>query len=949
MTYLSLSAQCGNPMPDGKTCASAILLCGDQMNGLKDKLPQKSSDPSIKWACNGSGTGTFENSIWYAFVPCSSTVEIEVCPSNCTTGVNGDAGMQASIMSACAENSALVCNKGNACFTLSGNSFVAGNMYYLVVDGDGGSVCDFELKVKQGIDLNPYSYSSPVNNTISGPKETLCTTADKLHSYSASDCVLSGTGPGCYIGLKQNGYVCYNWNISPNTYELNGDNKTSLLDIKFKEEGSYTISVNRELHPFLLNCATGDCTDPVSITVDVKFRDTIYEEISICPGGSVNLCGKIISAPGVYTCDENEDCDTYIYTVKQPADVVELGEIFLCPTECYTLLGTDYCERKSYKVENPADCKVYTFELKDLSVDIIEPTNYPIVDCSNNNKEVAFDYTTNYKNDLAVAFLNAAGDTISKDKTCQLNQAGTYQFVVYAPGYKTVCNASQSFIIEKSKDTIQYSIEKGSLSCTVKQADLKIITSETISSIEWTGPGIINANNNPAQATKPGKYYVTVKGSNECPRIDSTEIEETLLPADINVDWNDLDCNVTSSVLSFKSDVKIDSVLWSGPSDFQSRLLKPNTTIPGSYILKLYASNGCDYTQLFDIIGNYHGPKYDKLTAEKWGCTSKSVSASVVYDQQNDLSFNWSTDQGIIQGKVTKSYVQVGSVGAYFVDIKNNKTGCVKRDTVEVIAEDNVPEKIVFDAESPACFGIADGKINIKEVQGGTAPYSYFLNDKKIDKTDITQLAPGTYVIQVTDDLGCEIKQQVILDAPNEIKTTIAGIDQAHYKDIITLDAETDPTFNIIRYTWLDEQENELGTGKQLVLTMEKTQNIILEVEDDMGCIVRFSKLVKLDEAFDYYMPNIFTPNGDGINDNFAIHLQNYPGQVNYLRIYDRWGEMMFEVKDIDAEKANQDTSWGWNGTYKDNPVRTGVYIFVAEVETLGIKKILKGNITLLR
>ena len=84
---------------------------------------------------------------------------------------------------------------------------------------------------------------------------------------------------------------------------------------------------------------------------------------------------------------------------------------------------------------------------------------------------------------------------------------------------------------------------------------------------------------------------------------------------------------------------------------------------------------------------------------------------------------------------------------------------------------------------------------------------------------------------------------------------------------------------------------------------------------------------------------NVFTPNGDGFNDQFLIQLG--PVEQYRLLIYNRWGRLVFETTDA---------SESWDGSYKGKSVSEGVYTFRLEAiksggENLGIS----GTVTLLR
>jgi gliding motility-associated-like protein len=87
------------------------------------------------------------------------------------------------------------------------------------------------------------------------------------------------------------------------------------------------------------------------------------------------------------------------------------------------------------------------------------------------------------------------------------------------------------------------------------------------------------------------------------------------------------------------------------------------------------------------------------------------------------------------------------------------------------------------------------------------------------------------------------------------------------------------------------------------------------------------------------YIPNVFSPNGDGINDKLYVHGNN----ITYLEfyIYNRWGELIFNTNDLDH---------GWDGTYNLKNCDPAVFYYYAKVMfNDGTEKSKKGNVTLIR
>lgn len=102
-----------------------------------------------------------------------------------------------------------------------------------------------------------------------------------------------------------------------------------------------------------------------------------------------------------------------------------------------------------------------------------------------------------------------------------------------------------------------------------------------------------------------------------------------------------------------------------------------------------------------------------------------------------------------------------------------------------------------------------------------------------------------------------------------------------------------------------------------------------------------------LSAADELYIPNAFSPNNDGKNDDFRIYPKSdFSGLILSCRIFDRWGNQLFEAQNFQAGNQNI----GWDGTYRGRPMSAGVYIYQLEVETAaGRIQVLSGSITLLR
>lgn len=224
--------------------------------------------------------------------------------------------------------------------------------------------------------------------------------------------------------------------------------------------------------------------------------------------------------------------------------------------------------------------------------------------------------------------------------------------------------------------------------------------------------------------------------------------------------------------------------------------------------------------------------------------------------------------------------------------------------------------------------------------------FNWFVNDLLISSTgsifhhcyDQT----GTYKIDlsVTDNNGCK-------NIKKPIQITVHPKPQADFTFRGKLTEEdpevyfTDQSYsNISNWFWYfgdggeADQKNPEHRFKKAGMF-----NTFLVVTNDFGCKDTTQKFVHLKETSAFYIPNSFSPNGDGINDLFYAKSS---GVIDFeITIFDRWGEKVFEAMDINK---------AWDGSYKGKPAKEDTYTWLVKVSLLEEKaRSLSGTVTLIR
>ena len=93
-------------------------------------------------------------------------------------------------------------------------------------------------------------------------------------------------------------------------------------------------------------------------------------------------------------------------------------------------------------------------------------------------------------------------------------------------------------------------------------------------------------------------------------------------------------------------------------------------------------------------------------------------------------------------------------------------------------------------------------------------------------------------------------------------------------------------------------------------------------------------------------LPNVFTPNGDGLNDRFYVIAGKNVDRVKSFLIYNRWGRKVFEKYNVLPNDRNS----GWDGTTNGKNAEMGTYVYTVVVDfSDGTSKIYNGSISLIR
>lgn len=269
-----------------------------------------------------------------------------------------------------------------------------------------------------------------------------------------------------------------------------------------------------------------------------------------------------------------------------------------------------------------------------------------------------------------------------------------------------------------------------------------------------------------------------------------------------------------------------------------------------------------------------------------------------------------------------------------------DSNGC--RDTLLAVIGPSGQPTIDTVITSPENCGSLNGSLSILG-SGGTGNFQYSMDGMTYQLSpDFMGLASGTYDVFVIDDDGCTGASSAIISTTAKMRIANLEIEPTACNEAsgqlqIELEGGTAPL--LISLNGHSSNIDGLFTG----LTVGNYQVFAI---DAAGCTV--DTVVSIQQSgCPIYIPNIFSPNGDGINDLFQIQTSDI-SQVTVTRffIFDRWGNEVYKRYDLPIHSSD---GW-WDGTFKHFTMNPGVYAYYLEVEfETGQRETYKGNVTLIR
>jgi gliding motility-associated-like protein len=314
-----------------------------------------------------------------------------------------------------------------------------------------------------------------------------------------------------------------------------------------------------------------------------------------------------------------------------------------------------------------------------------------------------------------------------------------------------------------------------------------------------------------------------------------------------------------------------------------------------------------------------------------WGCDSILETDLTVAD-----TFRTTIDTTICFGESVYAEGAFQTVSGVYFDNLTSMYGC---DSLVVTRLTVLPLPVV-DVEGAEFICVGD-TVTLNAT-GNYPTYRWSTGDSS---RSISVTQGGLYQVSVTDTFGCsQASLNYFLMESGDFIVSVSPEDtMIDLGQQVQIDLELSQTGLSTQWTptyFLDCNDCE----DPLVSPGFSTDYTVTVVDDVTGCVDTATVSIEVDETLEFFVPNTFTPNGDGNNDQLMV----YGNGLTYLNfeIYNRWGELVFQTNDPNV---------GWDGTYKGEQAPPGVYVYQVKASFGNFVNLpnghpyKKGSITLIR
>jgi len=623
----------------------------------------------------------------------------------------------------------------------------------------------------------------------------------------------------------------------------------------------------------------------------------------------------------------------------------------LIPSSNSAMLMIDSGGNYDLLVSLPNGCSATTF------IEIVENFEAPDADSGMNQQLTCQNgqVTLNGSSSIPGAIYTWEGPGITSvnlnDQNPLVTSAGDYSLIVTNP--QNGCESSSTMVMVIADiNSPAFTLEEvAPLDC---NNSTQVLTGPFADNFayQWflNGDPIPGATNQEYEADVPGNYSLEITDiNNGCDAIEIVSVNESIDPPIAEAGTADMITCIIGSVSlegtgSTVGDITYQWIDFNGDPIPNSNTLNISVSQPGTYTLIVTNNeNGCFATDEVTVELDNNPPTADAGTDASLDCDLTPIQIGGNSSIGSNFIYNWTTQNGGTIINPTSANPSINQPGTYQIEVTNTDNGCTLLDTILVSENPNFPVQINYELMPISCDGEDDGSITILNVDGGTQPYQYSFNDGIFsDINTFPFLGEGNYSLLVTDALGCELETEVNLVAPAPFILDLGADITIELGETAQINTTASQPYDSL--WWSFDATLPCNNCPNPIIAPIETTAYQANALNFNGCEDTDDITIFVEKNRNIFIPNVFTPNDDGNNDVFIIHGGIDVEKIHVLKIFNRWGEQIFEQTNIQPN----DYSVGWDGFFKGEKMNPAVFVYFAEIEFRdGFKIIYRGDVAL--
>jgi gliding motility-associated-like protein len=358
----------------------------------------------------------------------------------------------------------------------------------------------------------------------------------------------------------------------------------------------------------------------------------------------------------------------------------------------------------------------------------------------------------------------------------------------------------------------------------------------------------------------------------------------------------------------------------------------------GSYSVSIVDANGCKGNFIFDVVAP---PKVEvSLDTFNISCFGLTDGQVVAHPSGGSGNYRVSWSNGALGDTVRN--LKAGTYTCFVFD-KNDCPAEMKvlvREPPQIFLN---PTRI----KSAQCYGDSTAELAVLG-SGGTQPYRYSIDGVRFQRDSAFLKIPArSYQVVVRDSTGCRATFKVDVPQPPLLQVNAGQDLDIDLGTSQVLRAIVVPSSKLVNYAWTPADSTISCKNCPVVTVMPLNTAIYrVTVKDSQNCTAFDDVLLRVIKRRPIYAPNVFSPNNDGVNDFFTLYGNQAAVKVKSLKVFNRWGDMMFSATNLPLGGDRM----GWDGTFNGRDVPPDVFVYVAVVSFIdGEEIIIKGDVTLTR